>query len=86
MEKAFKCCGFDDNKSNHTADTPKGGYMCEQVPGCQAAKQDQINTCQTCQEFIQDKVDYAFNSAGGVGLFFAFTEVYTYLYNRTLLI
>ena len=31
--------------------------------------------CTPCRAVMEDKINYAFNSAGGVGLFFAFTEV-----------
>jgi len=36
--------------------------------------------CHTCKETVEDKIDYAFNSSGGVGLFFAFTELVAILY------
>ena len=33
-----------------------------------------IFVCPTCSEKLESKIDYAFNTAGGLGLFFAFTE------------
>ena len=60
-EKFFGCCGFDDNST---------GYMCDQVPECKVS-------CSSCKVSIEDKIDSAFDTAGGLGLFFAFTEVNT---------
>ena len=31
--------------------------------------------CQTCKALLDDKIDRGFNAAGGLGLFFALTEV-----------
>jgi len=65
VENNLDCCGWK-----------KGG---NQTADCTApcVKED---TCNTCSDRLQDKVDYAFNSSGGVGLFFAFTELVAILY------
>jgi len=60
-EQLFGCCGFD----NHTQ-----GIECVAVERCGA----DLN-CPTCKAAIQDKINYAFNAAGGLGLFFSFTEI-----------
>ena len=43
-----------------------------------------ITGCPTCTEKLESKIGYAFNMAGGLGLFFAFTEfvavVVAYIY------
>jgi tetraspanin-13/31 len=74
-EKYFGCCGF----TNHTE-----GVECKKVPVC-----DNNGThCPTCKEMIHDKIDYAFDAAGGLGLFFSFTElaaiVYAFIFRKQL--
>jgi len=74
-EQLFGCCGFD----NHTQ-----GIDCAAVNRCNPEQQGAVefnsNTkinwnCPTCKAAIQDKINYAFNAAGGLGLFFSFTEI-----------
>ena len=38
-------------------------------------KRELPNDCPTCKSFLDDKIDRGFNAAGGLGLFFALTEV-----------
>jgi tetraspanin-13/31 len=64
-EKAFGCCGLDD-KFNE-------GVKCTEVPSCAPVN---ATTCVTCMDKIRDKVNYAFNAAGAVGLIFSFTELF----------
>ena len=49
-----------------------------------ADENDLITGCPTCTEKLESKIGYAFNMAGGLGLFFAFTEfvavVVAYIY------
>lgn len=51
-----------------------------------APENELIYGCPTCLETLESKIDYAFNTAGGLGLFFAFTElvaiVVTYIYRK----
>ena len=61
IERNLDCCGWES--VGNTTET-----------GCEAACAKEQN-CNTCKDRLSDKVDYAFNSSGGVGLFFAFTEV-----------
>jgi tetraspanin-13/31 len=71
-ETVFQCCGFD----NYTQ-----GVSCEKVPTCgpQNPTEPKWN-CPMCAEAIQDKINYAFNAAGGLGLFFSFTELASVVY------
>jgi len=62
FEVNLNCCGFND-----VNDTEICTAECVQV--------NSRDACETCKERITDKIDYAFNSTGGVGLFFAFTEL-----------
>jgi len=66
VEKNLDCCGW--NEVGNTT-------MC--AAACAAEKPVD---CHTCRGRMEDKVDYAFNSSGGVGLFFAFTELIAILY------
>ena len=61
-EQLFGCCGF----SNQTE-----GVKCETIDACKTS----LDSCPPCAERIQGKINYAFNAAGGLGLFFSFTEV-----------
>jgi len=62
IERNLDCCGWES--VGNTTET-----------GCAAACAKEPDTCNTCKARLTDKVDYAFNSSGGVGLFFAFTEI-----------
>jgi len=65
VEEKLNCCGF--NKVNVT----------ECLADCVSESE---NACLACKVVMTEKIDYAFNSAGGVGLFFAFTELAAILY------
>jgi tetraspanin-13/31 len=67
---AFKCCGFQSN-ANSTGDD-FDGFKCDAINACGDGP---VFNCPTCKEAVEDKINYAFNASGGVGLFFAFTEV-----------
>lgn len=60
-EKAFHCCGLN----NFTE-----GVECSKIPDCKGTPMG----CPTCMQRIQDKTQAAFSVAGGLGLFFSFTE------------
>lgn len=62
-QNALDCCGFFNVNETVTCEAE-----------CVGADNNR-NGCQSCHDVLYDKVDYGFNSAGGVGLFFAFTEV-----------
>jgi len=66
LENNLNCCGFRDI-DDHSGD-------------CTAACTQDQGTCEPCAERLSDKVNYAFNSSGGVGLFFAFTELVAIVY------
>ena len=68
FEINLDCCGWDAK--------PTGNETCPAAcvtPGNNGTQT--YDNCHTCKETVEDKIDYAFNSSGGVGLFFAFTEV-----------
>jgi len=65
VEKNLDCCGWESAIN---------------VTSCAAACFTPKNNCYSCQDTIKDKINYAFNSSGGVGLFFAFTELVAILY------
>jgi len=85
-ERSFDCCGLgltdtydfydkpttaDINWSlNHTVfeDT---SHSCHGITNVTTIPED----CVTCYTHVSDRVNYAFNAAGGVGLFFSFTEL-----------
>lgn len=60
----FDCCGL----KNVTE-----GYKCEALH-CALPDKD-IKKCNPCMDKIQEKINAAFNAAGGLGLFFSFTEL-----------
>jgi len=64
-EQLFGCCGYD---------SPTQGIQCDDVERCKQG------ACPTCQAAIKDKINYAFNAAGGLGLFFSFTELISIAY------
>ena len=68
FETNLDCCGW--------ATKPTGNETCPAACGTAGINgtTNYVN-CYTCKETVEDKIDYAFNSSGGVGLFFAFTEV-----------
>jgi len=67
FETNLDCCGW--------AKIPTGNETCPAACGTAGINgtTNYVN-CHTCKETVEDKIDYAFNSSGGVGLFFAFTE------------
>jgi len=67
-ETLFDCCGLN------SVDT---GVRCEELQcfGKQDNATAPVNHCDPCMTKLQEKIDGAFNAAGGLGLFFAFTEL-----------
>jgi len=64
VEEKLDCCGF-----NNIIETINATIA------CQAECVSEPVSCEPCKAVMAEKIDYAFNSAGGVGLFFAFTEI-----------
>lgn len=65
-ETRFDCCGF-----NGTG--PEGiGPDCKALSDLQCIKE---NNCSDCWDKIRPRMDEALRVAGGIGLFFSFTEV-----------
>jgi len=63
VEEKLDCCGF----KNVTETMSNPEFPCQAE--CAST------SCSPCKDVMTEKIDYAFNSAGGVGLFFAFTEI-----------
>ena len=84
-EKFFKCCGYDLADQKNLTGTEKkfctsNISSCDieagtKPPGNSSATGVLTATCVTCKELLDDKIDKGFNAAGGLGLFFALTEV-----------
>lgn len=60
-EQFFQCCGFENLSE---------GVRCEEIEACSP----NLN-CRPCKEFLKGRINKAFNSGGGIGLFFSFTEL-----------
>lgn len=59
-EKYFQCCGFRNDTE---------GVRCAEIPICNT-----VASCPPCVDQFKGKINGAFNTAGGLGLFFSFTE------------
>jgi len=86
-ERSFDCCGLGLNDNMEPYNKPntteaewsdeKKVFLGEKYSSlnCYGINATNIpNDCYTCFSIISDKVNYAFNAAGGLGLFFSFTE------------
>jgi len=87
-EQTFDCCGLGINKTTdklYKNPSPEDQAWTRENkvfdnrpdatcyhPNGTAMKDD----CQTCYSIISDKVNSGFNAAGGLGLFFSFTELF----------
>ena len=68
-QKILHCCDWAiEDQSNATATT------CKKTIGCWDTQASRA-LCPSCQSTIKEVVNSGFNGSGGVGLFFAFTEV-----------
>ena len=77
FEQNLDCCGWATlpvTVVNGTVAHCSAACVTQGANGTQT-----FDNCHTCKETVEDKIDYAFNSSGGVGLFFAFTEVIFFL-------
>jgi len=86
-EQTFDCCGLGINATDHVYFIPTEQDMKWSVDhnvfdnfpdhDCYHAPNKTLSTkCQTCYSHISDKVNSGFNAAGGLGLFFSFTELF----------
>jgi len=84
-ERTIDCCGLGLDQDNKVYQTPneadmawsskhdvfdKDTYTCFHNATAKVAPEG----CKTCYSWVSDKVNSAFNAAGGLGLFFSFTE------------
>jgi len=72
FEKNLDCCGWATKPVTVNGTVAHCSAACV-TPGNNGTQN--YDNCHTCKETVEDKIDYAFNSSGGVGLFFAFTEI-----------
>jgi len=88
-EQTFDCCGLGINRTtDEVYTTPsKGDHdwtidhdVFKDRPAARCYTKDKNSTmsdkCPTCYSIITDKVNSGFNAAGGLGLFFSFTELF----------
>jgi tetraspanin-13/31 len=86
-EQTFDCCGLGMYKNGTVYPDPlpedqkwtEDNKVFEKFPGydCYHDSDKPMKTeCKTCFSHISDKVDSGFNAAGGLGLFFSFTELF----------
>jgi len=89
-EQTFDCCGLGINITNndeiYVNPTPEDiqwtieKKVFDKYPDAACYHKDNSTTkgddCRTCYSIISDKVNSGFNAAGGLGLFFSFTELF----------
>ena len=90
VEQTFECCGITDEdirrdptkwkggEGNYTTNDPAIKFCMDNVTLCNAPttlKKPLDYGCPTCLNALEPNIDKAFNSTGGVGLFFAFVEL-----------
>ncbi|XP_037516501.1 tetraspanin-13 isoform X1 [Rhipicephalus sanguineus] len=72
-ERIFRCCGFERNASDPTAEP-----QCEHVPTCcppQEIPPDGTCECQGCWSALHQAIRNGLKITGGIGMFFSFTEL-----------
>jgi len=89
-EQTFDCCGLvginiTANDATYDIPTPKDiqwtieKKVFDKYPEAACFHKDNTTNmpnCRTCYSIISDKVNSGFNAAGGLGLFFSFTELF----------
>jgi len=87
-EQTFDCCGLGiDEETNavytkpneHDRNFTNTNHVFKEYPDAQCyhlAGAEPKDECLTCYSHISDKVNSGFNAAGGLGLFFSFTELF----------
>jgi len=86
-EQTFDCCGvgINDTFGQYLKPTPEDqkftmdNKVFDNFPDakCHHDESGKVgDDCKTCFSFISDKVNSGFNAAGGLGLFFSFTELF----------
>jgi len=94
IEKEFGCCGVNTEgyrrqNSNYNSNGTCTGDWCEEINFCIDMKvcHEPVNKtvtpldfgCPTCDQELDKILDKAFNSTGGLGLFFSFCELFAIL-------
>jgi len=86
-EQTFDCCGLGINETSneiylkpnkHDQDFTVKNDVFKNYPDakCFHTGEEMKAECETCYSHITDKVNSGFNAAGGLGLFFSFTELF----------
>jgi len=85
-EQTFDCCGLGIDKADKVYEAPTPEDQAWTVEHkvfdnrpdaeCYHFNTTMNPKCQTCFSIISDKVNSGFNAAGGLGLFFSFTELF----------
>jgi len=86
-EQTFDCCGLGINETSneiylkpnkHDQDFTVEHDVFKNYPDakCFHTGEEMKAECETCYSHITDKVNSGFNAAGGLGLFFSFTELF----------
>jgi len=83
-EQTFDCCGLGIDKADKVYEAPTAEDQAWTIEHkvfdnrpdaeCYHFNTTMNPKCQTCFSIISDKVNSGFNAAGGLGLFFSFTE------------
>ncbi|KAH7945271.1 hypothetical protein HPB49_008845 [Dermacentor silvarum] len=71
-ERLFRCCGFERNASDPTAE-----LQCEHVPTCCPPQEIPPNgtcECEGCWSALHQAIRNGLKITGGIGMFFSFTE------------
>nr|XP_054926552.1 tetraspanin-13-like [Dermacentor andersoni] len=72
-ERLFRCCGFERNASDPTAE-----LQCEHVPTCCPPQEIPPNgtcECEGCWSALHQAIRNGLKITGGIGMFFSFTEL-----------
>jgi len=87
-EQTFDCCGLGideetnavyPNPNEHDQNFTNTNHVFKDYPDAQCYHLEgkpPKDDCLTCYSHISDKVNSGFNAAGGLGLFFSFTELF----------
>ena len=75
VQDTFLCCGFNSTS------TPSSDASCDIInKQCCSSSYDVNCQCPPCLPKLEDKINYAFKLCGGLGIFFSFTEVSSWIF------
>jgi len=73
-EEILSCCAWKRENQNATVCSKPGSNGTVPMSWCHFVGED-FDQCMPCESAIRTSVDSAFNGSGGLGLFFALTEI-----------